>query len=327
VDNLEAWKRLDAERMVMSMQQPYMFCYGTIISANQSKESGDSPTADIGLFTSLAVCFYELIILLDSVIAAANVQLDRLKTSMVRLVGQSKASELQSQWQVEVEYQMTIGDNDSPTASNQRQENTLSSINQDSPKVNTENRMQRRDEAILSTLSSMMGLDNARLVHEICVDPSYKLPPSAIDPYSLPWTWTLSRTNCPVYFTDHAISVKNLYGANNETSISISIPASDSSVVLGSFQEMPLDSPLAGRIPNETISPTNSETYIDPDENSRNSASVVVNTEKKLKRVFLDILGDQLVCSLLQSPVRELNHQVHHYAVLSYFCNFVCRYQ
>lgn len=69
VESLDVWKQLDADRMVQSMQAPYMFCYGAYLSAlNSQSRMSDASGDDV-----------------SAVVDSARGQLERMRLSMVQV--------------------------------------------------------------------------------------------------------------------------------------------------------------------------------------------------------------------------------------------------
>jgi hypothetical protein len=100
----------------------------------------------------------------------------------------------------------------------------------------------RRDRqgSMLASISRMTGLDNERLVHEICINPMFRLPPNEVDPRSVSVSWRMSRTAGPALFkvVSKGISPSQAVAAS---------PAGISLGAIESFETMPEGSPRAGR--------------------------------------------------------------------------------
>lgn len=181
-----------------------------------------------------------------------------------------------------------------------------------------------RNEQLLASLSGLFGFENDRLVHEICVNSSFRLPDVSVDPYKLPVQWHLKRVKQAVSYTCGGYSI-------SQPVLSIALPiGSDGNEVealqmsgadIASFKDMPDGSPMAGRI-TTTISGTSDSTHESLDlavssigtesestaPTSEVTASITVaRTEGILKRLFMDIMGDQMIASMLPSPVISLD--------------------
>ena len=339
IETLDAWKVLDAERIVRSMQNPYIFCYGAYLSALNSQQASAEPD-------------------IDSVVDNAHKQVERMHLSMAQLVGKKRAAELQQAWQAEVNLQMTpttptaadvagSGAGASPVVSPLTNEEKAETISQAPVASSSPARapagsgdgavgIGARNEQLLSSLSGMMGLDNDRLVHEICVNPSFRLPDVARDPFKLPVAWHMTRATGSVRYTcggtktesteTPAITAPTI----NIHATGIQEDCTDMAVDIASFKDMPGGSPRAGRVGTpavrqEAVSVKTTGEATDPEakdgeDNSALStaptseqaaaAEAVAKTQEMLKRSFLDILGDQMVASLCHSPVLALDSKV-----------------
>lgn len=150
--------------------------------------------------------------------------------------------------------------------------------------------------------------------------------------------WHIRTETTPIKYTFGGRKVEA--SLEDTTSLSIAVPfqplSGDNSdltaVAIASFKDMPADSPRAGRISTPTdaalsgassiIDPLSSKALYDNNvqisaerkqnavESNNSVDDITKKAEEQLKRSFLDILGDQLIASLITSPVVALEKTV-----------------
>ena len=118
---------------------------------------------------------------------------------------------------------------------------TSSASGASSVSAEDDTRQSDRQGNLLAFISRMTGLDNDILVHEMCINPLFRLPPNEVDPRSISVSWRMSRTAGPAQFKVLHTSSKTAIQSATSTSASISLGA------IESFDSMPEGSPRAGR--------------------------------------------------------------------------------
>jgi hypothetical protein len=182
VTTFREWKALDSIRMVKSLEDTFTQSYATLIAAKVEHKLGNAD---------------------ERLVKSAEHQVEKIKSILLKILGQSKGMSRIEEICAEVEisnadYSRLITNNNAMESTITRQD-SISGINADKVVVNTttgdnagsvklspsqqqqpntSNNKSEDDKTIkyLEMLSQLAGIENERLAHELTLDKHYRLP-------------------------------------------------------------------------------------------------------------------------------------------------------